>query len=44
MAIYNYTARSSKGEIIKNSIDGETEDLVISKLKDMGISLLTLLN
>ena len=36
MAIYNYTARSSKGEIIKNSIDGETEDLVISKLKDMG--------
>lgn len=36
MATYNYTARSSKGEIIKDSIDGEAEDLVVSKIKDMG--------
>ncbi|MBE3092495.1 MAG: type II secretion system F family protein [Actinobacteria bacterium] len=36
MATYNYTVRSSKGEIIKDSIDGEAEDSVISKLKDMG--------
>lgn len=36
MAIYNYTARSSKGEIIKDSIDGASEDLVVSKIKDMG--------
>lgn len=36
MASYNYTVRNLKGEIIKDSIDGASEDLVISKLKDMG--------
>jgi len=36
MSVYNYTVRDSKGEALEGSIDADTQDLVVSKLKDMG--------
>ena len=36
MSAYNYTVRDSKGEIVVGTIDADTQDSVISKLKDMG--------
>jgi type IV pilus assembly protein PilC len=36
MTTYNYTVRSLKGDIVEGSIDGDTQDLVVTKLKDMG--------
>ena len=36
MSAYNYTVRDSKGETVVGTIDADTQDSVISKLKDMG--------
>jgi len=36
MTVYNYTVKDSKGEALKGTIDAETLDLVISKLRNMG--------
>ena len=36
MATYNYMVRSLKGDVVEGSIDGDTQDLVATKLKDMG--------
>ena len=35
MAAFNYTVRNLKGELLKGSIDAETQDVVVSKLKEM---------
>ncbi len=35
MATFNYTVRNLKGELIKGSIDAETQESVVLKLKDM---------
>jgi type IV pilus assembly protein PilC len=35
MAAFNYIVRNLSGELIKGSIDAETQDLVVTKLKEM---------
>jgi type IV pilus assembly protein PilC len=35
MSAYNYTVRNLKGELLEGSIEGESQDLVLSKLKEM---------
>lgn len=35
MAAYNYTVRNLNGELLEGSIDAESQDLVLSKLKEM---------
>lgn len=35
MAAYNYTVKDSRGQIINGSIDAETQDMVVSKLREM---------
>ena len=42
MAAYIYTAKDSKGEIIKGSIDGETQDVAVSKLREMGYFIVSI--
>ena len=42
MASYSYTAKNLKGEVIKDSIDGVSEDLAISRLKDMGYFIINI--
>ena len=42
MASYSYTAKNLKGEVIKDSIDGASEDLAISRLKDMGYFIINI--
>ncbi len=42
MSVYNYTVRDSKGEAIEGSIDADTQDLVVSKLKDMGYFIINI--
>ena len=36
MSTYNYTVRSLTGDLVEGSIDADTQDLVVTKLKDMG--------
>jgi type IV pilus assembly protein PilC len=35
MSAFNYTVRNLNGDLIKGSIDAESQDLVVSKLKEM---------
>ncbi len=35
MTAFNYTVRNLNGDMIKGSIDAETQDIVVSKLKEM---------
>jgi len=42
MSSYNYTVRDSKGETIAGTIDADTQDSVISKLKDMGYFIVSI--
>jgi len=42
MSAYNYTARDSKGETVAGTIDADTQDSVISKLKDMGYFIVSI--
>ncbi len=42
MSSYNYTVRDSKGEKIAGTIDANTQDSVISKLKDMGYFIVSI--
>ncbi len=42
MTVYNYTVRDLKGESIKGFIDAETQDVVESKLKDMGYFIINI--
>src|SRR3989304_9738091 len=42
MSVYNYTVRDSKGETVEGSIDADTHDSVISKLKDMGYFIINI--
>ena len=37
MAAFNYTVRNLTGELVKGSIDAETQDMVVSKLREMDI-------
>ncbi len=42
MSSYNYTVRDSKGEKVAGTIDADTQDSVISKLKDMGYFIVSI--
>lgn len=42
MTVYNYTVRDLKGESIKGTIDAESQDMVVSKLKDMGYFIISI--
>ncbi|HEY4695802.1 MAG TPA: type II secretion system F family protein [Candidatus Hydromicrobium sp.] len=42
MSVYNYTVRNSKGEAVEGSIDADTTDSVVSKLKDMGYFIINI--
>lgn len=42
MSVYNYTVRDSNGEIVAGTIDADTQDTVISKLKDMGYYIVSI--
>ncbi len=42
MSAFNYTVRNLSGELIKGSIDAETQDLVVSKLKEMDYFVVTI--
>jgi len=36
MSTYNYTVKSLTGDLVEGSIDADTQDSVVAKLKDMG--------
>jgi len=40
MATYNYKVKNSKGEIVDGSLEGASEDMVLSKLKDQGFFII----
>jgi len=42
MSSYNYTVRDSKGEKVAGTIDADTQDSVILKLKDMGYFIVSI--
>lgn len=42
MTAYNYTVRDSSGKIIDGSIDAETQDMVVSKLREMGYFIVSI--
>src|SRR4030043_2061490 len=42
MAAYIYTAKDPKGGIIKGSVDGETQDVAVSKLREMGYFIVSI--
>ncbi|MDD5621846.1 MAG: type II secretion system F family protein [Actinomycetota bacterium] len=42
MSAYNYTVRDSKGETVEGTIDADTQDSVISKLKNMGYFIVSI--
>ena len=42
MSTYNYTVRDSNGEIVAGTIDADTQDTVISKLKNMGYYIVSI--
>src|SRR3972149_7039595 len=42
MSAFNYTVRDSKGETVVGTIDADTQDSVISKLKNMGYFIVSI--